>query len=243
MDAPTVALIVGVLSAAITSLGWIVLHFFTRKREIDAREFIAKREEEGREAARAQADRTRRLELRLNYYERQIQEFYAPIYSNLQLIWNVWSIGNRFEKELLETDNAESLEEVQKKIGRTLGVKYYAPLHAAIREILKSKLFLMEGVDLPQSYTDFLTHSVMEGIQRTLKEKDGINTSSVKGFPYPEPFNSAVKAGLEKAMRSYDEIIQELAASAVVLRTAPVTTADPSVASPARSSELTPQRA
>src|SRR6266550_3910986 len=58
MDGPTVALIVGILSAAIASLGWMVSHHLTRKREI-----------ESRKAAQAQADRTRRLELRLGYHQ------------------------------------------------------------------------------------------------------------------------------------------------------------------------------
>jgi hypothetical protein len=90
MDASIVALITGLVSAAVTSLGWIVLHFLTRKREIESREFIAEKELKARTEARAQSDRTRRLEVRLNYYQRQIQEFYAPLYSCIQLIFNVY---------------------------------------------------------------------------------------------------------------------------------------------------------
>ena len=74
MDQGTVALIVGLITAVVTIIGWLV----TRKLEI-----------ERRATADARTDRTRRIELRLRYYERQIQEFYGPIYSLIQLIWSI----------------------------------------------------------------------------------------------------------------------------------------------------------
>jgi hypothetical protein len=58
------------------------------------------------------------------------------------------------------------------KIGHMFGRKYYAPLHDEIREILKTKLFLMEGVDMPESYTEYLMHSVMENIQSRLADEE-----------------------------------------------------------------------
>src|SRR5260370_13864859 len=95
MDAPTATLSVGVLSAAIISLGWLY--------------------------GRSQANRTRRLELLLNYRQRQIQEFYTPLYSNIQLIWNVRKIEHRLENELLEKD--------KERFKSILHHRYYAPLH------------------------------------------------------------------------------------------------------------------
>jgi hypothetical protein len=214
MDATTVTLTVGLTTAATTSLGWIVLHFFTRSREIQSAELIARREAEGREQGQAQADRTRRLELRLKYYEQQIQEFYAPLYSNIQLIWNVWSIGERFKGAITEDPSDIRRDEVHKKIRRTLDIKYFLPLHDEIRLILKTKLFLIEGIDMPESYIAYLRHSVTEDIRNRLEEEDGIDTSSVRAIEFPTEFPDDVKAGLDKAMRSYDDIIQELARSA-----------------------------
>ena len=212
MDGPTVALIVGLVSASTTSLGWLVLHYLTRKRDFEAREYSARREEEGRQKAREQTDRTKRLELRLRYYERQIQEFYAPLYSNIQLIFNVWRIGQDFEKKLLQKDNDMPLTEAQAKIGTALGSNFFAPLHSEIRELLKAKLFLLEEVDLPQSYVDYLKHSVGEDVQRRLLEESGINTASVQGEKWPTAFETDVKRGLDKAMKNYDDLIKELAA-------------------------------
>jgi hypothetical protein len=161
------------------------------------------------------------------------------LYSYIQLIWNVWSIGERFREELSGEDNNLPLEEVSKKIGHTLGVKYYLPLHTEIREILKTKLFLIDGVEMPESFTTYLMHSVMGDVQRRLSEEDGINTSSVHGVPWPVEFPEDVKAGLDKAMRSYEEIIQELASSAAVAGLAgPTTTAHMTVASSCQARRL-----
>lgn len=210
LDTTTVPIIVGLISAATTSLGWIVLHYFTRKNDIDSREFVAKREQKNREQATLQADRTRRLELRLKYLERQINEFYAPIYCNIQLIWNVWSIGDLFEKQLESSDNNQPLEEIQTRIGIRLGKDFFGPIHDEIRNIIKTKMFLVDGIQLPDSFSRYLLHSVMEDVQRKLYDQDGIKTSSVIAHPWVYEFPVDVKAGLDEAMRAYDDVLQEL---------------------------------
>lgn len=75
MDQPTVVLIIGLLTAAVTICGWLATHHYTRKREI-----------ESRAASSEMADRTRRLEISLGHIERQIEEFYGPLQSLVQLI-------------------------------------------------------------------------------------------------------------------------------------------------------------
>lgn len=67
---------------------------------------------------------------------------------------------------------------------------------------------------MPKSYSTYLMHSVMENIQYNLREAEGVNTSSVEGTPWPTAFPEDVKAGLDNAMRHYDEVIQELSQSA-----------------------------
>src|SRR3954451_18913685 len=148
MDAPTVALIAAVLSAAVISIGWIVTHFSTRWREIEARK-----------VASAQAARTRHIELLLNHYQRQIEEFYVPLYSHIRLIWNIRKIQNRF---------VTGLPDKRGIIDRTLDSKYFSPLHEGIIEIFKTKLFLIEGADIPNSFTDYLAHSVTQRMQLRL---------------------------------------------------------------------------
>ncbi len=187
------AIIVALIGAATAILGWFVLHYLTHNREMKARKSIAQ-----------MTDRTRRLELLLKYHEQQIQEFYAPLYSNIQLIWNIRPIRERL---------IEKLRNDEKKIRHMLDVKYYLPLHTAIREILKTKLFLIDQVEMPKSFLSYLEHSVMQDVKIRLSDEDGIDTSEVYGKPWPEEFPKDVQTGLDQAMRSYDKIIQELASS------------------------------
>ncbi len=70
---------------------------------------------------------------------------------------------------------------------------------------------------MPASYIEYLQHSVMEGIQTRIQEDDGIATWKVEGHPWPLAFPEDVKAGLDRAMRSYEEILQELETSAAVI--------------------------
>jgi hypothetical protein len=87
-------------------------------------------------------------------------------------------------------------------------------LHDEIRQILNTKLFLIDGVEMPDSYRNYLMHSVMQNVQHKLSQEDNINTSSVKGAEWDDQFPTDVKAGLDKAMYHYDGIIQELERSA-----------------------------
>jgi hypothetical protein len=56
----------------------------------------------------------------------------------------------------------------------------------------------------------------MEDVQRRLADDDNISARSVQGVPWPYEFPDDVKNGLDKAMSSYEEIIQELARPAAV---------------------------
>ncbi len=188
-------MIVGLITAVVTIIGWLV----TRKLEI-----------ERRATADARTDRTRRIELRLRYYERQIQEFYGPIYSLIQLIWSIWAIKERFEKELSPDDNKQPIHEVRSKIDSFIGTAYFTPIHEEIRGILKTRLFLIEGAQMPDSFYEYLVHSMMENVQHSLWTKEGISTLSVKGQPWSYEFPKDIEKGLDDALKNYDRIIKEL---------------------------------
>src|SRR5215472_802022 len=94
MDQPIATLVTGSITAIVTIGGWLAVHYFTKKREV-----------EGRLLAATQADKTKRFEILLRHHERQIEEFYGPIYSLIQLIWNVWMVKQDLMNKLSSEDN------------------------------------------------------------------------------------------------------------------------------------------
>jgi hypothetical protein len=93
MDESRVALIIGLITAVVTIVGW----YSTRRRE----------------------DRTRRIELSMRHYERQMEEFYGPIYNLIQVIWSINLTKEQFEESLKPQDNPEDLPAIHARINNS----------------------------------------------------------------------------------------------------------------------------
>ena len=113
-------------------------------------------------------------------------------------------------KDLRREDNSVSIEQVKDQISDYISRTYFFPLHAEIRSILKDRLYLIEGAEMPESYNDYLQHSTMENIQQCLWRDKQISTKSVAGIGWPHNFPHDVKTGLDAAMLRYEELLAEL---------------------------------
>jgi len=194
---PTI--VAAIIALTVTSAGWLVVHHLTRRRELEARL-----------ASDARADRTRRLELQLRHYERQIEEFYGPIYSMIQTIFAIWHVKNRLETEISPADNDKPVEEVKAKFGQFAAAAYFNPIHQEVRDILNRKLFLTKGAAMTDSFYAYLKHSLMENMQYRLWAEHGISSISVKGEEFSQRFVDDIKRGLDDAVKRYDQLLQEL---------------------------------
>lgn len=155
----------------------------------------------------AQNDRIRKLESKLKHYERQIEEFYGPLFNAVHQIF----IANHIQYDLLKatSNNGEkhlSLEDIE-KVRRYYHSSYFNDLHSQVRQIIGTKLYLIEGTTMPESFYQYLKHSAQEADQRVLWEEYQIDTSFLKGHPWPKNFYSDIKDGFEKSMKRYQECL------------------------------------
>jgi hypothetical protein len=182
MDQATLALVVASLSALVTAAGWIFVHHLSRVRE----------------------DRTRRLQILHNYHERQIQEFYAPLYSSLHLI----SVGSEIYAKMISAFCPDG-KEARDRFEEAFDLQYYKPIHDEIREIFKTKLYLMESDKVEAIYLHYLRHSQEEDMFYKLRAEK-IDLSSEKRTPWKPDFPVEVKEGLAQARRNYRAVLNEL---------------------------------
>ena len=164
-----IAIIVALISAVITTAGWLVSHLLEQKR----------------------SQKTRAQEARIAFKQRQIEEFYGPL-SNLaiQIV-----VTNHVLFGLLHSKPDE-----RSKIEEVFYFEYFQPLHKEARNLIKTKLHLVEGKRLPESFYQYLTASIQEEMQRHLWKDHGLDTKEVKGKPYPDSFTADVQQELEKLM-------------------------------------------
>ena len=97
---------------------------------------------------------TRRIELRLKYRQRQIEELYGPLLSLIEHIFNVWEVRQSI---LTSTDSLD--EANREKVYEFVWKEYFLPLHHEIRHLLRSKLYLLEGDLMPETFSWSLQHS------------------------------------------------------------------------------------
>lgn len=147
-------------------------------------------------------DFTKRMqEAESEYIQRQIEELYGPL-SNLatQIV-----VTNHVLYEFLRS----SPEEVV-RVEEVFYFEYFRPLHQKARELLKSKLHLVEGSGLPETFYAYLKASMQEEIQRGLWKEHKIDTSKVKGQLYPDSFTFEVQETLKMLLAKYDSLLHGL---------------------------------
>jgi len=165
------------ITAVVTVFGWYATYAYTRYRE----------------------DRTRRLELDLKFRQRQIEELYGPLLSLIEQIFNVWTV----RENVLSAPGAQLGEEQRKQVREFFWQRYFAPLHTEIGALLRTKLYLLEGIQLPESFSQYLVHATQEACQHRLWEELKIDTRHVEGRPWPQDFYKDVRSSLDRLMAAH----------------------------------------
>jgi hypothetical protein len=176
------AIITTMITACVTILGWFVAQQLTLAREA----------------------RNRRLETLLKHYQRQIEEFYGPLFNNINQIFVTNSVHQKISDGLKE-ETAGQVKEFYHEAR-------YSPLHAEMMQIIKTKLYLIDGSEMPKSFGDYLEHAIQERDQWEIYKQLSIDTTFLPGRPWPPEFFDNVQSGLERAMRNYEACIGELKA-------------------------------
>lgn len=178
------------ISGAVLAVGWFVSNSLTRRAETKRR--IA--------------------ESNMKHCEKQIEEFYGPMFNLVHQIF----LYNHVEFSLLESPEANDqlTERHRETIEDFFCEEYFVPLHRQINEVLKAKLYLVEGTSMPDSVYAYLRHANQESVQRTLWKRFSIGTSYVQGIEFPDALYEDIERDFKKVMDRYENAVQDLRARA-----------------------------
>ena len=140
-------------------------------------------------------DRQKATERELKYCERQIEEFYGPLFNLMEQIFAAEEVQQNFI-------NAANHQAGQ--IRKYFQDNYFLPFHNEMIQILKAKLHLVEGADVPPSFQEYLKHACDDRAREVL----GIYPQP--SFQWPPAFENHLTVGLKTAMRKYDDLIRRL---------------------------------
>lgn len=181
MQQPIATLIAALVAATATAVGWIVSYAYGRRRDAESR----------------------KLELRVRYRQRQIEELYGPLFSLIEQVFSASEVQDR----ILPDQGHQLSATDQDRVRRFFWEKQFAPLHAEIRQLLRTKLYLLEGAELPESLAQYLEHATQEECQLRLWYESGVSTSHVPGRPWPRDFYEEIRHTLTRLMREYQGIL------------------------------------
>jgi hypothetical protein len=195
-------------SAAISTflvggLTWLLRNWISERLKSAIKfEYDQKLKTFAEDLSRSSEDRTRKLERLLKHYERQVEEFYGPLWNMVHQLY----VCNETKYKIitrLDRDKAAKVEHYYQN-------NYFIPLHDEIRQIIKTKLYLVDGAEMPPSFYEYLRHAIQERDQRELAQQLGVDTSFLPGVPWPTGFHDCIKNGFDTAMRRYEACLEGL---------------------------------
>jgi len=170
------------ITAVVTIVGWYVTYAYAKRRE----------------------DRTRRLDLLLKLRAQQIEELYGPLRSLIDQIFNVWGVRENILRGI------DLPPEDDSRVREFFFQNYFTPLHQEIASLLRTKLYLLEGGQLPGSFAAYLEHSTQEACQHRLASELGVDTSGVSDRAWPDDFYGEVTASLERLIAEHQSGLARL---------------------------------
>jgi hypothetical protein len=144
-------------------------------------------------------DRTKRLQLTIEQAEKQVSEFYSPLIFLIERLDATY----RAKQGMLAAcpDKKGPIEEVAY-------TEHFLPTHQEIATILKTKIRLLEGSEIPPPLLNYIDHFTSENIAWRLK-RDGIDVwSQVKRFP--SEFFDQLQQDRALVYTRYQNALQEL---------------------------------
>lgn len=188
MDQPTATIIGATIAAIVAIGGWNVSHILGVRRE----------------------SRTRKLEAILAHTQRQIDEFYGPLLNLIEQIFNTWAVRENILFPQGRPDNFEPGGLRKNEISAFFQESYFFPFHEKIREILMTRLHLVEGSRMPKSFEQYLEHSTQQLIQHRLWKELNVSTDHIEGIPWPRKFHEDIQTAMDTLMRRYDDCLNDL---------------------------------
>jgi hypothetical protein len=183
MDSLVPALIGALVGGSITIAGWFANYRFARKRD----------------------EENCRREGTLRHLERQIEELYGPLWGLVQQSEAIHDVLC----QIVPTD-AEHRIDHSKFTQRDAQVmnyfkdRFFLPINSQIAELLRSKVYLLESSNIPDSFKSVISHQAQfESLHHLWKDEGVSNLGTVIGTGWPRQFNSDVAITLQELRKRY----------------------------------------
>lgn len=146
---------------------------------------------------------TMRDKTALQHLQRQIEELYSPLLGLIQQSRIVYEVE---QKKLPLKSTPEEFSKTKDYFIE----KYYLPLNDEMAKLIRTKIYLLDTDEMPESFHQFLKHeSQFAALYKLWKDK-GIRSDEIDGEEYPLPLENDVKNSLNELRKRYNHYLKRL---------------------------------
>lgn len=173
----------GIVAGIVTAMGWVV--------------------------AKYKEDAARRQEASLRHLQRQIEELYGPLYGLLRQSRIIYEVAKKVLPKRQDGRLAiERFEPKQEELWLHFVDKYLRPLNSQMSEIIRTKMYLLEGGVIPDSFASYLEHAAQSEAVHSLRTPESGKLVEM-WVPFPASFNDDVERTLNKLILCYSVVIKD----------------------------------
>jgi len=141
----------------------------------------------------------------LQHLQRQIEELYSPLLGLIQQSRVIFEV----EKEKGQSRKTFNSEDYSKTRDYFIE-KYYLPLNAQIAELIRTKIYLLDTDEMPDSFHQFLKHESQFSTLHELWKDKHIRSEEIQGVEYPLSLEDDVKNSLNLLRKRYNFYLKRL---------------------------------
>lgn len=139
----------------------------------------------------------------LKHLQRQIEELYSPLLGLIQY----GSVVNQVEfAKLRQDDDGYEASEIRRYFVEV----YYLPLNTQMTGLIRTKIYLLDGEHLPESFQQFLKHAAQFECLHKLWTEMRVQSDDIQGIEYPKSFKQDVERTLDNLRAKYNRRIGPL---------------------------------
>lgn len=136
------------------------------------------------------------------YLQRQVEELYSPLFGLIQRAQQIYNIA---KAKVPSLDGSSVATRQEAEIWRWFVETYFLPINQQIGELIRSKIYLLENGELPESFVRFLEHETQfECLHRLWQDKQ-VTSDSIKGAGWPKDIQHGVQETLQR-LRAHHEV-------------------------------------
>jgi hypothetical protein len=135
---------------------------------------------------------------RAEFIQRQIEELYGPLYGLIVETDVIFRIELQRQRSKPAGDSSHVVA------NRYFIETYYNPLNIEMVELIRRKMHLLVGGKLPESFERLMEHASSGMALYGLWRDRGIDSSPVKGIPWPDQFERDVRTALSGLQTEFE---------------------------------------